>query len=126
MLVHDGTSTVHPPTNGYAHPPTATPARWQDYRLAKRDDGNCKSLCGTPAYVPPEMVRGETQTLAVDWWGLGVLLHELTTRESPWGPTDADEASLLKRIAAHLSGHLAVSELISQVIFVIEDVTTSR
>ena len=37
--------------------------------------GSCKSLCGTAAYVPPEMVRGEVQGFGVDWWQLGVLLY---------------------------------------------------
>lgn len=63
----------------------------------------------------PEMLRGQTQTYAVDWWGLGVLLHELTTRTSPWGPSDMNDLALLKRISAHISGHLALSDQISQV-----------
>ena len=72
-----------------------------DFRFARRDDGACYTLCGSPAYFAPEIVRGEAQSFAVDWWALGVLLHEFVCRESPWGAVEADDMAILKRIAAH-------------------------
>ena len=81
-----------------------------DYRFAKRDDGSCTTLCGSPSYFAPEMLRGDIQGNAVDWWGLGVLLFELATGDSPWGATDDDDMVLLKRITGHTSGSLAVPQ----------------
>jgi protein kinase A len=79
-----------------------------DLRFAKRDDGSCLTLCGSPSYFAPEMVRGDIQGFQVDWWGLGVLLFELATGDSPWGATDDDDMVLLKRISSHVSGALAI------------------
>lgn len=48
-------------------------------RLAKLDFGEeqgCRTICGTPAYMAPEMVRGEAQGFGVDWWALGVVLYQ--------------------------------------------------
>eukprot|EP00966_Prymnesium_polylepis_P197071 4566682-Prymnesium_polylepis.1 len=50
-----------------------------DLRIAKNeagDDGQgCRTTCGRPAYMPPEMVHGEAQGYGIDWWQLGVLLY---------------------------------------------------
>jgi CRP-like cAMP-binding protein/serine/threonine protein kinase len=79
-----------------------------DHRFSKRDDGSCTTLCGSPSYFAPEMLRGDTQGFGVDWWGFGVLLYEMATGDSPWGATDDDDMVLLKRIAAYTPGTLAV------------------
>ena len=81
-----------------------------DHRFSKRDDGSCLTLCGSPSYFAPEMVRGEIQGFHVDWWGFGVLMYELATGDSPWGATDSDDMMVLKRISAHTSGSLAVPQ----------------
>jgi serine/threonine protein kinase len=40
---------------------------------------------GTPAYMPPEQIRGETIDGRVDLFAVGVLLHELLTGRRPFG-----------------------------------------
>ena len=37
------------------------------------------SFGGTPAYMAPELVAGSLVTEAADWYGVGVLLHEMLT-----------------------------------------------
>lgn len=79
-----------------------------DHRFSKRDDGSCTTLCGSPSYFAPEVVRGDIQGVPVDWWGFGVLLYELATGDSPWGATDDDDIVVLQRITSHVSGSLVV------------------
>ena len=46
---------------------------------------------GTPNYIAPEILRGEDYSFSVDWWALGVLLHEMLAGRSPFdvvGATD--------------------------------------
>jgi len=44
-----------------------------------------KMLCGTPLYVPPEMLRNlPYDPRFVDSWALGILAHELILDESPF------------------------------------------
>ncbi|KAL3924752.1 MAG: hypothetical protein SGPRY_003826 [Prymnesium sp.] len=79
-----------------------------DFRFAKPDEGRCRTLCGTLAYVAPEMVRGEVQGPAADWWSLGVLLHELACGQNPFeDESECSEFALMHRIATYRPGVLA-------------------
>jgi CRP-like cAMP-binding protein len=74
-----------------------------DLKHCENEWRGCQTLCGSPLYFAPEMVRGEQQTSAVDMWAMGVLLYELASGESPWGSdaNECDDVTLLKRIAEH-------------------------
>ena len=52
------------------------------------------------------MVRGEPQTFATDWWGVGVMLFELADGGGlPWSAADADDdITMLNRISSHTLG----------------------
>lgn len=49
------------------------------------------TLCGTPEYLAPEMLNRCGHHYAVDWWALGVFLHELLTGESPFVGESTEE-----------------------------------
>lgn len=51
-----------------------------DFGLSKvlqSSDDLAQTLCGTPDYTAPEVIKGDQQSFTVDWWTLGVLIFEL-------------------------------------------------
>jgi len=64
-----------------------------DLGCAKRmaDDGKDKasaSIGGTPAFMAPEVVRGESQGLEADVWAVGCTVIEMATGKLPWSDMD--------------------------------------
>lgn len=57
-----------------------------DYGLAKRFGRNeiCTDLVGTLSYMAPEMVNRKGHNMAIDWWALGIILHELYLGFTPF------------------------------------------
>lgn len=57
------------------------------------DFGMCKVLrhnekateyAGTPAYIAPELLKGEEYTFTADWWAVGVLMYQMLTGVLPF------------------------------------------
>lgn len=63
-----------------------------DFGLAKKlDTGKTWTLCGTPDYLAPEVILNEGHDWAVDYWGLGVLIYEMTAGSPPFYADDPME-----------------------------------
>lgn len=71
-----------------------------DFGLAKENvvdsTSGANSLCGTPEYLPPEILNCTGHGYGVDWWTLGMVIYELLTGLPPWY-TD-DRVKLFQRI----------------------------
>ncbi|KMZ57235.1 Protein kinase-like [Zostera marina] len=52
------------------------------------DDKSSSSIGGTPAFMAPEVVRGENQGLEADIWAVGCTVIEMVTGKLPWSEMD--------------------------------------
>ncbi|KIY44755.1 kinase-like protein [Fistulina hepatica ATCC 64428] len=67
-----------------------------DFGFAKVADERAWTLCGTPDYIAPEVIRGERYNQSIDWYALGVLIYEMMVGTPPfWAP---DVNALYERI----------------------------
>ncbi|KAI0515817.1 hypothetical protein KFK09_008485 [Dendrobium nobile] len=55
-----------------------------DFGCARRVGDGGRSVMGTPAFMAPEVVRGDEQGIAGDVWSLGCTVVEMSTGKSPW------------------------------------------
>eukprot|EP00808_Paulinella_micropora_P000878 g71998.t1 len=56
-----------------------------DFGFAKNvGEGRSFSMCGTPEYLSPEMIKGKGHGFATDYWSLGIVIYKLLTGDVPW------------------------------------------
>ena len=72
--------------------------RITDFGLSKKDvEGDtAQSLCGTPEYLAPEILRKVPYGKSVDWWSLGILIYEMINGLPPF--YDANRKLMYHRI----------------------------
>lgn len=59
-----------------------------DFGLSKSLDTSsnkeCTSIIGTPEYMAPEILKGDTYDYAVDWWSLGCVIYDMMSGKPPF------------------------------------------
>lgn len=56
-----------------------------DFGFAKLlKDGRTNTMCGTPDYISPEVIRRHHYGKSVDWWAFGVFIYELNKGKPPF------------------------------------------
>lgn len=57
-----------------------------DFGWATYESKNLRStICGTPLYLPPEILKGKKYNSKIDIWAIGTLAHEIAVGDSPFG-----------------------------------------
>lgn len=55
-----------------------------DFGFAKLVKNKTYTICGTPDYIPPEVLMNSGHGCAADWWSLGILIYEMMTGVTPF------------------------------------------
>jgi serine/threonine protein kinase len=62
-----------------------------DYGLSKQgifEGDNTSSFCGTTDYMAPEVLRRDNYGASVDWWAVGILIHDIIAGDTPFTVRD--------------------------------------
>ncbi|WFD24726.1 cAMP-dependent protein kinase [Malassezia equina] len=69
-------------------------------KITTQSNGMCWTLCGTPDYLAPEIIRARGYNSSVDWWSVGVLLFEMLAGYPPFYTDDSNPIKLYEKILA--------------------------
>jgi serine/threonine protein kinase len=73
-------------------------AKLADFGCARKAGAGGAIIGGTPAFMAPEVARGEEQGPVADVWALGCTVIEMATGQAPWSGMDGDALAAMHRI----------------------------
>jgi serine/threonine protein kinase len=69
-----------------------------DFGFAKIVETKTYTLCGTPLYLPPEVILNRGHDIAADHWSLGILIFEMVAGRTPFFIPGIDRITLYRFI----------------------------
>lgn len=69
-----------------------------DFGFAKYVADKTYTLCGTPLYLPPEVILNRGHNWGADHWSLGVLIFEMLTGKTPFYEEGMEQMDLFRAI----------------------------
>ena len=61
-------------------------------------DGTTHTSIGTPHYMAPEVIRGDSYNRRVDYWSIGVCIYEFICGKTPFAPDSKDPVEIYKSV----------------------------
>nr|CEL67715.1 TPA: AGC kinase, putative [Neospora caninum Liverpool] len=85
-----------------------------DGNLNRPSDTLLRSICGTPMYTAPEVLRGEGYDHSVDWWSVGVVMFEMLYGGIPFCPPPKYRGDVATFVKVQVTNHALVCPLVCE------------